>query len=162
MVRVAGLFSPFVRLVRKLYFRFLKDKVSRVLEFIDRIQTKYLKKGQLKNYVLVRYIVKELLLYFVVAFLFFFMIFFCNQILLLAEQILKKRVPFADVCRLIAFRNCAVCAVCNSRRVFDVSWAAYERQRNSDYPRFRAELCCCNDSGSDFGTCNFNFFFFRE
>ena len=103
MVRVAGLFSPFVRLVRKLYFRFLKDKVSRVLEFIDRIQTKYLKKGQLKNYVLVRYIVKELLLYFVVAFLFFFMIFFCNQILLLAEQILKKRVPFADVCRLIAY-----------------------------------------------------------
>ena len=79
MVRVAGLFSPFVRLVRKLYFRFLKDKVSRVLEFIDRIQTKYLKKGQLKNYVLVRYIVKELLLYFVVAFLFFFMIFFLQS-----------------------------------------------------------------------------------
>ena len=90
MVCVAGLFSPFVRLVKKLYGRFLKSRISRVLEFIDRIQTKYLKKGQLKNYVLVRYIVKELLLYFAVAFLFFFMIFFCNQILLLESRFLKN------------------------------------------------------------------------
>ena len=76
MVCVARLFSPFVRLVKKLYGRFLKSTFSKVLVFIDGIQTKYFKKGQLKNYVLVRYIVKELLLYFVVAFLFFFMIFF--------------------------------------------------------------------------------------
>ena len=31
------------------------------------------------------------------------MIFFVNQILLLAEQILKQRVPFADVARLMLY-----------------------------------------------------------
>ncbi|HOS30781.1 MAG TPA: YjgP/YjgQ family permease, partial [Treponemataceae bacterium] len=39
---------------------------------------------------------KELFLFFIVAFLFFFLIFFVNQILLMAEDILKKRVPLFD------------------------------------------------------------------
>lgn len=63
----------------------------------------YFHRKKLGTFVLVRYITSELFLYFFVAFLFFFMIFFCNQILLLAEQILKKRVPLFDVCRLIAY-----------------------------------------------------------
>ena len=70
---------------------------------IDYFQCKYLHKGQLKKFVIIRYIVKELTLYFLVCFLFFFMIFFVNQILLLAEQILKQRVPFADVARLMLY-----------------------------------------------------------
>lgn len=63
----------------------------------------YFHRKKLGTFILVRYITRELALYFFVAFLFFFMIFFCNQILLLAEQILKKRVPFFDVCRLITY-----------------------------------------------------------
>lgn len=70
---------------------------------IDYFQCNYLHKGQLKKFVIIRYIVKELTLYFLVCFLFFFMIFFVNQILLLAEQILKQRVPFADVARLMLY-----------------------------------------------------------
>ncbi len=57
----------------------------------------------INRFVMVRYLTKELFLYFFIAFLFFFMVFFCNQILLLAENILKKRVPLADVLRLISY-----------------------------------------------------------
>ncbi len=49
------------------------------------------------------YIAREFLFSFVVAFLFFFFIFFINQILLLAEQILTRRVPPLDVARLIFY-----------------------------------------------------------
>lgn len=55
------------------------------------------------RFVLVRYVLKELFLYFFIAFLFFFMVFFVNQILLVAENILKKRVPVMDVVRLITY-----------------------------------------------------------
>lgn len=53
--------------------------------------------------ILIIYLVKELLLYFLIAFLFFFMVFFVNQILLMAEDILKKRVPIMDVARLMSY-----------------------------------------------------------
>lgn len=55
------------------------------------------------RYVLLLYITKELFLYFFISFLFFFMIFFVNQILLLAEDVLKKRVPVLDVIRLMTY-----------------------------------------------------------
>lgn len=76
--------------------RFIEDKVNT-------LQERLFLKRKLQNYVLVTYLIKELLLYFFVAFLFFFMIFFCNQILLLAEQILKKKVPLGQVCKLILY-----------------------------------------------------------
>ena len=57
----------------------------------------------INRFVMVRYLTKELFLYFFIAFLFFFMVFFCNQILLLAENVLKKRVPLMDVLRLISY-----------------------------------------------------------
>lgn len=60
-------------------------------------------KSGINRHVLARYLMKELFLYFFVAFLFFFMVFFVNQILLVAENILKKRVPVMDVMRLIAY-----------------------------------------------------------
>ena len=65
---------------------------------------------EVKEHVLTKYIMKELLLYFLVAFLFFFMIFFVNQILLLAETILKKRVPVFAVIRLIWYNLPAIIA----------------------------------------------------
>lgn len=43
------------------------------------------------------------MLYFLILFIFFFMVFFVNQILLMAEDILQKRVPVKDVLRLIAY-----------------------------------------------------------
>lgn len=49
------------------------------------------------------YFLRELWLYFLIAFIFFFMVFFVNQILLMAESILRKRVPVFDVIRLIVY-----------------------------------------------------------
>ncbi len=53
--------------------------------------------------ILFSYLAKEILLYFFVLFLFFFFIFFVNQILLLAEDVLSKHVPFRDVVLLIFY-----------------------------------------------------------
>ena len=61
------------------------------------------KSEELKNHVIIRYVLKELLLYFSVSFLFFFMIFFCNQILLYFEELLKKHVPFDSAMRLMLY-----------------------------------------------------------
>lgn len=55
----------------------------------------------MKNNVMLRYIVKELMLYFTISFAFFFMVFFVNQILLIAENLLKSKVPLYDVMRLL-------------------------------------------------------------
>ncbi|MDR2740291.1 MAG: LptF/LptG family permease [Treponema sp.] len=49
------------------------------------------------------YIVSETLFSFLVSFLFFFFIFFVNQLLLMAQEILTKRVPFDQVALLILF-----------------------------------------------------------
>lgn len=61
------------------------------------------KLNSVKSNILVRYIAKELLLYFLICFVFFFVVFFVNQILLLAETILKKRVPINSVLKLILY-----------------------------------------------------------
>lgn len=57
----------------------------------------------IRSNILVKYIAKELFLYFFVCFLFFFVVFFVNQILLLAETILRQRVPLPSVLKLIAY-----------------------------------------------------------
>ena len=49
------------------------------------------------------YILNEFLISFVVAFLFFFCTFFINQLLVLAEEIFSKKVPFGDVLRFVVF-----------------------------------------------------------
>jgi lipopolysaccharide export system permease protein len=46
---------------------------------------------------------REFLLSFAVAFLFFFFIFFVNQVLVMAEEIFARRVPFWDVLRLVVY-----------------------------------------------------------
>lgn len=86
-----------------LYEKHASRHVSLILEKIEWFQVKYLGKGQLGEHVLVRYLCKELLLYFGVSFLFFFMIFFVNQILLLIGELLKQRVPFKDTVSLMVY-----------------------------------------------------------
>jgi lipopolysaccharide export system permease protein len=49
------------------------------------------------------YLFKETLFAFFVSFLFFFIIFFVNQLLLMAQEILSKRVPFYQVSLLILY-----------------------------------------------------------
>ncbi|MBQ5998617.1 MAG: LptF/LptG family permease [Treponema sp.] len=83
--------------------KYAKPWIDIGIKKVDEFQVKYLGKGQLGNHVLVRYICKELMLYFGVSFLFFFMIFFVNQILLLIGELLKQRVPFSDAYRLMIY-----------------------------------------------------------
>lgn len=72
-----------------------------VLKYIELYEVKVLKKGTLKNNILIKYLFKDLFLYFLVSFLFFFMIFFVNQILLTVEDLLAKSAPFKDVMRIM-------------------------------------------------------------
>ncbi|MDR3334701.1 MAG: LptF/LptG family permease [Treponema sp.] len=55
------------------------------------------------SWTLFRYLVLETLFSFLVAFLFFFVIFFVNQLLLLAQEILTKKVPFQQVALLLLY-----------------------------------------------------------
>lgn len=61
------------------------------------------KERQLGNRVMLFYLVKELFLYFAICFVFFFVVFFVNQILLLAETVLRQRVPVSKVVLLIVY-----------------------------------------------------------
>lgn len=71
--------------------------------FLKKIDFRKEGKSKLSSHLLLKYIAKELLLYFFISFLFFFVVFFVNQILLLAETILKQRVPVPHVIRLIVY-----------------------------------------------------------
>ena len=73
------------------------SKIKSVFTFINE---KILKTN---SHVMMRYLVKELLLYFTIAFLFFFLVFFCNQILLLVQDILRKHVPLMQVMKLMTY-----------------------------------------------------------
>lgn len=70
-------------------------------KYVELYEVKVLKKGQLKDHILVKYLFKDLFLYFLVSFLFFFMIFFVNQILLDVEKLLAASAPFPDVMRIM-------------------------------------------------------------
>ena len=52
---------------------------------------------------LFKYLIRDTLFSFSVAFAFFFGIFFLNQLLLMAQQVLAKQVPFFQVAQLILF-----------------------------------------------------------
>ncbi|HBG65991.1 MAG TPA: YjgP/YjgQ family permease [Treponema sp.] len=57
----------------------------------------------LKKQIILRYLCRELLLYFAVCFSFFFVVFFVNQILLLAQTILEQRVSLHKTVLLIVY-----------------------------------------------------------
>jgi lipopolysaccharide export system permease protein len=63
------------------------------------------------SWTLFRYIVTEALFSFLVSFLFFFIIFFVNLLLLLAQDILTKRVPVGEVALLVFFALPSVVAL---------------------------------------------------
>lgn len=65
---------------------------------------------EIKTHVLIRYICRELLVYFIVLFLVFFAVFFVNQFLLLIEILLRKHVSFFTALRLIVYYMPAIIA----------------------------------------------------
>lgn len=73
------------------------------INLFEKFRKHYERPKKLGKNIFAVYLLKELGLFFIVAFLFFFMIFFVNQFLLLAENILKQRVPVWDVVRLIFY-----------------------------------------------------------
>lgn len=104
------LYSKKTRNLKKIHFRRLVFKTGYIAgkklncQFIKNFfRVQYCRVNSLGSNVLAKYIARELLLYFVVCFSFFFVIFFVNQILLLAETILKKRVPLGQVVKLISY-----------------------------------------------------------
>jgi len=79
------------------------SKILKIQDKIDYFTDKYLRRGKLKNHILVKYLFKDLTLYFLVAFAFFFMIFFVNQILLTVENLLAKSAPFSSVVKIMFY-----------------------------------------------------------
>jgi len=63
------------------------------------------------SFTLYRHIVTETFFSFFISFLFFFFIFFVNQLLLMAQDILAKQVPFAEVALLVLFSLPSVIAM---------------------------------------------------
>jgi len=55
------------------------------------------------SFTIFRYILSETFFSFLISFLFFFFIFFVNQLLLMAQEILTKHVPFGQVALLVLF-----------------------------------------------------------
>ena len=71
--------------------------------YYTKFQVRVMKRGTLKDNILIKYLFKDLFLYFLVSFFFFFMVFFVNQILLTVEDLLAKSAPFADVMRIMVY-----------------------------------------------------------
>ena len=67
-------------------------------------------RSELKRGILIKYLYKELFLYFLICFVFLFVVFFANQILLIGEDMLSKRAPFADVARIMIYSTPAIIA----------------------------------------------------
>ncbi len=67
-------------------------------------------RSQLKRGLLIKYLYKELFLYFLICFAFLFVVFFANQILLIGEDMLSKRAPFKDVARIMIYSMPAIIA----------------------------------------------------
>lgn len=81
-----------------IFMRFLH--CYKMANFLDEAMQE---KSGINRHVFYRYLLKELFLYFFVAFLFFFFIFFVNQILLVIQKILEKKVPLWDVMCLMTY-----------------------------------------------------------
>lgn len=69
-----------------------------------------LEKDGLKKGILIKYLYNELFYYFLICFAFLFVVFFANQILLIGEDMLSKRAPFADVAKIMIYSMPAIIA----------------------------------------------------
>lgn len=74
-----------------------------VAELSPESRGKTVRERRLGAHVMLRYIVRELFFYFAICFAFFFVVFFVNNILVLAETVLRQRVPFLKVARLMVY-----------------------------------------------------------
>lgn len=91
-------------IVRELVQKIKRNYFYRLLHlYYTKFQVRVLKRGTLRDNILIKYLFKDLFLYFLVSFFFFFMIFFVNQILLTVEDLLAKSAPFADVMRIMFY-----------------------------------------------------------
>ncbi len=91
-------------IVRELVQKIKRNYYYRLLHlYYTKFQVRVLKRGTLKDHILIKYLFKDLFLYFLVSFFFFFMVFFVNQILLTVEDLLAKSAPFADVMRIMVY-----------------------------------------------------------
>ena len=97
----AGMYRVCRRSVLNAALRVYKTLVPYLLPYIERV--KRFRAAVRMKHVLFSYILRELLLYFIVAFLFFFLIFFVNHMLLRAGDILEKRVPLGKVALFIFY-----------------------------------------------------------
>ena len=68
------------------------------------------KPSKLGRGILIKYLYKELFYYFLICFAFLFVVFFANQILLIGEDMLSKRAPFADVAKIMIYSMPALIA----------------------------------------------------
>ena len=90
--------------VRELINTIKRNHTFRLVHlYYTKFQVRVLKRGTLKNHILVKYLFKDLFLYFLVSFFFFFMVFFVNQILLDVEKLLAKSAPFGDVMHIMIY-----------------------------------------------------------
>jgi len=90
---------------RKMALNIKKIK-NYIVSIIDYFQTRNLNPLEGRRFLsktIFKYILFEMLFSFVICFCFFFFIFFVNQILLMAKEILTKRVPFNQVALLILY-----------------------------------------------------------
>jgi lipopolysaccharide export system permease protein len=71
--------------------------------FFNKNSDKDIENKRFISLTLYRYILVEMLFSFVISFFFFFFIFFVNQILLMAQEVLTKHVPFHQVALLILY-----------------------------------------------------------
>jgi lipopolysaccharide export system permease protein len=77
--------------------------VNSVILFFQQRNANTLESKRFLSKTIFRYILTEMFFSFIICFCFFFFIFFVNQILLMAKEVLTKRVPFNQVALLILF-----------------------------------------------------------
>jgi len=81
----------------------MKSLVNSVVFYFQRRNANSLESKRFLSKTVFLYILSEMFFAFLICFGFFFFIFFVNQILLMAKEILTKRVPFDQVALLILF-----------------------------------------------------------
>ena len=79
-------------------------KIKKYLSIVPEYSKNFLEtQSQKKEHIFIRYLIKELFIYFIVAFSFFFLVFFVNEILLVLQDLLSKRVPFRKAMTLMFY-----------------------------------------------------------
>jgi len=81
----------------------IKEFVNSIIYYFQARNLNPLESRRYLSKTIFQYVLKEMFFSFAICFCFYFFIFFVNQILLMAKEILTKRVPFNQVALLILF-----------------------------------------------------------